>query len=89
MGSSEKYWVEFRGTMMRTFEMSDLGLMRYFLDLEVIQRRRSIFVSQQKYAVDLLHKTRMINCKAIDTPMNSNEKLHLHDNSGDTDPLRY
>lgn len=38
MGSSEKYWVEFRGTMMRTFEMSDLGLMRYFLDLEVIQR---------------------------------------------------
>lgn len=88
-GSSEKYLKEFRDSMMNTFEMSDLGPMSYFLGLEIVQRRGLIFVSQHKNAVDLLHKTGMMNCKAIDTPMNSNEKLHLYDNSGETDPLRY
>lgn len=88
-GSSEKYLKEFRDSMMNTFEMSDLGPMSYFLGLEIVQRRGLIFVSQHKNAVDLLHKTGMMNCKVIDTPMNSNEKLHLYDNSGETDPLRY
>lgn len=35
MGSSEEMIMEFKDTMMNTFEMSNLGLMRYFLDLEV------------------------------------------------------
>lgn len=36
------------------FEMKDLGLMHYFLGLEVRQRPRDIFFSQGNYVVKLL-----------------------------------
>ena len=36
------------------FEMKDLGLMHYFLGLEIWQRPGKIFLSQGKYIVNLL-----------------------------------
>lgn len=45
MGYSEKKLKELRSSMMNTFEMSDLGPMRYFLGLEVVLKRSSIFMS--------------------------------------------
>jgi len=89
MGSSEELLVEFKENMMKIFEMTDMGPLRYFLGLEVKQKKGCIFVSQQRYVEDLLYKSGMMNCKNIDTPMNSNEKLQLLDNSGKTDPQRY
>lgn len=38
---------------MKTFEMSDLGSMKYFLGLEVWKLESSIFVSQSKYTENL------------------------------------
>lgn len=71
MGSSAKMLIEFKEAMMQTFEMTDLGPMQYFLGLEVIQRRGSVFVSQEKYDVDLLQRTGMSHCKCVDNPLNS------------------
>lgn len=31
----------------------------------------------------------MSQCKCVDNPLNSNEKLHSLDSSGDADPVRY
>lgn len=62
MGSSDEIILEFKDTMMKTFEMSDLGPMRYFLGLEVTQKKGSVFVSQHKYAADLLLRAGMSNC---------------------------
>jgi hypothetical protein len=36
------------------FEMKDQGLMHYFLGLEVWQRSDEIFLSQEKYTVEIL-----------------------------------
>ena len=36
------------------FEMKDLGLMHYFLGLEVWQMHKEIFLSQGKYTIDIL-----------------------------------
>lgn len=69
--------------------MSDLGPMSYFLGLEVKQSRGSLFVSQCRYAEELLKTTKMLHCKPIATPLNSNEKLHSMDNSGLADASRY
>lgn len=44
---------EFEQEMMKSFDMSDLGLMHYFLGMEVCQDD-GIFISQKKYAEDLL-----------------------------------
>ena len=38
------------------FEMKDLGLMHYFLGLEVWQKQGEIFLTQGKYVVDILQR---------------------------------
>jgi hypothetical protein len=57
------------------FEMKDLGKMHCFLGLEVWQRTDEIFLNQRKYAVEILKRFRMLDCKAMTTPMVSNLKL--------------
>lgn len=34
----------FKSDMMKEFEMTDLGLMRYFLGIEVVQTNKEIFI---------------------------------------------
>jgi hypothetical protein len=48
--------------------MTDLGLLHYFLGLQIHQSSTGIFVYQQKYALDMLHRFHMIDCKAAPTP---------------------
>jgi hypothetical protein len=40
--------------MKLEFEMTDLGMMRYFLSLEIKQEKLGIFVSQGAYAQKIL-----------------------------------
>lgn len=40
---------KFKQSMMSEFDMSDLGIMHYFLSIEVIQSTAGIFISQKKY----------------------------------------
>ena len=40
--------------MKQQFEMIDLGLMSYFLGIEVQQMDDGIFISQKMYALDIL-----------------------------------
>ena len=49
--------------------MKDLGLMHYFLGLEIWQKPREIFLSQGKYAVKILERFGMVDCKPVTTPM--------------------
>jgi hypothetical protein len=67
------------------FEMKDLGLMHYFLGLEVWQKPGEIFLSQSKYAIDILRRFGMMDCKSMTTPMISNLKK-LQDQVTGTDP---
>ena len=56
------------------FEMKDLGLMHYFLGLEVWQRNKEIFLGQGKYTIVILKRFRMLDCKSIATLMDANLK---------------
>lgn len=56
MGSSMEKLLEFKNNMMKTFEMTDLGPLKYFVGLEVKQLVGSLFVSQKKYVEELLKK---------------------------------
>jgi hypothetical protein len=49
--SVENIIQEFKANMAAKFEMKDIGLMHYFLGLEVWQRPGEIFPGQEKYAV--------------------------------------
>jgi len=56
MGNNDEMLEEFKSTMTQEFEMTDLGLMKFFLDLEVRQEETSIFVSHETYAKEILKK---------------------------------
>jgi hypothetical protein len=56
--------------MMCVFEMTDLGLMTYFLGMEVRQSKNEVFIYQKKYAKKILKKFQMEECKATSTPIN-------------------
>ena len=79
MGSSSTLVEEFKSSMMSSFEMTDLGLLHYFLGLEILQDEAGVFIFQKKYAADLLKKFNMSNCKMVATPMNANQKLQQED----------
>jgi len=64
---------EFKEDMMKTFEMNDLGLMNYFLGIEVKQQEDSIFIFQKKYIAVLLKKFKIYDCKLFATPLVLNE----------------
>ena len=71
------------------FEMKDLGMMHYFLVVEVWQSVDGIFLGQGKYVVEILKIFRILDCKAIATPMASNLKLLCDASSYSVDAMMY
>jgi hypothetical protein len=71
----EKLITECKKKLASEFEMKDLGLMHYFLGLEVWQSPERIFLNQGKYAVEILKRFDMLECKSINTPMETKLKL--------------
>jgi hypothetical protein len=51
----------------------------FFLGIEVTRINDGIFLSQNKYAMDLLKRAGMSTCKPINTPLSTSEKLSVHD----------
>ncbi|XP_068666389.1 uncharacterized protein [Aristolochia californica] len=64
--------------LAKEFEMKDLGYLKYFLGIEVSRSKEGIFLSQRKYALDLLKKIGMTACSPVSTPMEENLKLGIH-----------
>ena len=71
------------------FEMKDLGMMHYFLGMEVWQCADGIFLGQGKYAVEILKRFWMMDCKALTTPMESNLKLLSNYSTESVDATMY
>ena len=61
--------VDTKRKLATEFEMKDLGMMHYFLSMEVCKNADGIFFGQGKYAVEILKRFGMMDCKAMDTPM--------------------
>ena len=88
-GSNTKLIAEFREALTTQFEMTDMGLMSYFLGLEVMQTEQGIFVSQSKYARDVLRRFKMEHCNPILTPVQERLKLEK-DGAGElVNPTHY
>lgn len=71
------------------FAMKDIGLMHYFLGLEVWQEEGHIFLGQGKYAVDVLSRFHMADCKPVSTPMATTGKELYTLDSQEVDPALY
>ena len=58
--------------LARELEMKDMGLMLYVLSMEVWQKDGEVFVSQGKYANEILRRFHMEKCKPVQTPLAGN-----------------
>ncbi|XP_019094533.1 PREDICTED: uncharacterized protein LOC109129941 [Camelina sativa] len=56
------------------FDIKDLGELKYFLGIEVYRSDEGLFLSQRKYALDLLSETSKLGSKAVTTPLEENYK---------------
>ncbi|GKE45349.1 ribonuclease H-like domain-containing protein [Tanacetum coccineum] len=57
------------------FSMTDLGSLNYFLGISVTRNASRMFLSQQKYATEVLDRDGMLNCKLCRTPVDTDSKL--------------
>ena len=80
---------KFLEEMKREFEISMVGELNYFLRLQVKQRKDGIFISQEKYAKNLVKRFGLNSKKHISTPMSSLAKLSLDAAGMDVDPTLY
>ncbi|GJR49291.1 ribonuclease H-like domain-containing protein [Tanacetum coccineum] len=64
------------------FDMTDLGTLNYSLGISVTRDSTSMFLSQKKYALELLDRAHMANCNPIWTPVDTKSKL-----GSDGDPI--
>eukprot|EP00253_Pinus_taeda_P029055 PITA_29055 len=74
-GNNESYIASIKKELGKTFEMTDLGYVHYYLGIEVTQHPKSIFLSQKKYIGDLLNRFGMTEGNPLTTPMEQNLKL--------------
>ncbi|RVX20811.1 Retrovirus-related Pol polyprotein from transposon RE1 [Vitis vinifera] len=88
-GNDPKERKALQNYLSREFEMKDLGPLKYFLGIEVSRTSERIFLSQRKYALDLLQETGMSGCQPVNTPIEEGLKLCVEPNQVSTDKRRY
>ncbi|GKA62157.1 ribonuclease H-like domain-containing protein [Tanacetum coccineum] len=70
------------------FAMTDLGPLNYFLGISATRTTSGIFLSQTKYATEILERAQMLNCNPCRTPVDTEKKLGP-EGSPVTDPTLY
>nr|GEU88253.1 hybrid signal transduction histidine kinase M [Tanacetum cinerariifolium] len=62
-------------SLHKEFDMTDLEALNYFLGISVVRHPIGLFLSQKKYALQLLERAHMANCNPSRTPVNTDSKL--------------
>ncbi|GJX41694.1 putative ribonuclease H-like domain-containing protein [Tanacetum coccineum] len=73
----------------RVYKMSSIGELTFFLGLQVQQKKDGIFISQDKYVVEILKKFGFIEVKTASTPMETQKPLLKDEDGEEVDVLMY
>ncbi|XP_059598661.1 uncharacterized mitochondrial protein AtMg00810-like [Vitis vinifera] len=68
---------ELKDFLSQQFEMKDLGHLSYFLGLEITHSTYGLYITQAKYASDLLSQAGLTDSKTVDTPVELNALVYL------------
>ena len=74
-GNDEGEIAQLKMQLGKEFEVKDLGLLRYFLGIEVARGAEGVVLSQRKYVLDLLKETGMLGCRPVASPIDQKIKL--------------
>nr|GEX67954.1 uncharacterized mitochondrial protein AtMg00810-like [Tanacetum cinerariifolium] len=75
----------FEKLMKDKFQMSSLGELTFFLELQVKQKDDGIFISQDKYVAEILRKFGFTYVKSASTPIETEKPLLKDPNGEDVD----
>jgi hypothetical protein len=67
-GNDNQFVGHIVNTFSARFSLKDIGLLHYFLGVEVIPTTAGLFLSQHKYFRDILENQNMAGAKDISTP---------------------
>lgn len=73
-GDEEIEIERFKENMNTVFEMTSLGIIDYFLGLEVVHSLIGILLHQRKYIQEVLKRFKMTDCNAVPIPVIGNQK---------------
>lgn len=79
----------FKNYLGRCFHMKDLGVLKYFLGLEVARNPEGIFLCQRKYTLDIISETGLLGARPATFPMEQNHNLGLAYGAFLADPAPY
>jgi hypothetical protein len=88
-GSSKVAIEEFKKEMKGSFSMSDLGLLTYYLGIQVDQKEGVTTLCQSSYALKILENAGMKGCNPCHVPMENRLKLSKNDKSLPVDKTKY
>ncbi len=88
-GDNDANIFDLKKLLKQNFEMKDLGELRYFLDIEVIQFPKGIWLLQRQYALNKLTEYGMTGCKSILIPLEQNVKLSADEGDLVEDTIMY
>ena len=80
---------EFKAYLHKCSSINDLGPLKYFLGIAVARGPTGLFLSQRKYALEIVDECRLLGAKLSDTPIGENHKLALASRSYLDDARRY
>ncbi|KAI3746135.1 hypothetical protein L6452_08557 [Arctium lappa] len=80
---------DFEKLMHKSFKMSSMGELTFFLGLQVKQKKDGIFISQSKYVKDILDKCGLTDSKPASTPMETHKQITVDLEGEDVDVHLY
>lgn len=88
-GGSDRVIADFKRQMRSKFSMSDLGLLTYYLGIEVKQTEQGITLCQSTYAARILEKMGMADCNPTHIPLEARLKLSKSSQAEAVDATQY
>ena len=88
-GAEEEEVEKFKAQMKEKFDMSDLGLLCFYLGVEVRQDASSITLHQAHYAKRILELGEMAGCNPTHTPIEEKLRLSRHSTAEEVDSTHY
>jgi hypothetical protein len=80
---------ELLSLLQSDFSIKDLGALHFFLGIEVVGTPGSSLLSQQRYILDILHRTKMVAAKPVSSPMSTATSLSAFEGASFEDPTLY
>jgi len=77
VGNDSAIIQRFKAYLSACFHMNDLGVLEYFLGVEVVRSPDGFFLCQRKYALYIISEVGLLGAKPTHVPLEQNHRLAL------------